>query len=72
MIRAILSFLIIIAIALILAPLADPEQARTPILTIAMDVGYASLATFNRSFKTEEGTTPSAFRSKALSEAAQS
>ena len=53
------------------AALADPEQARTPILTIAMDVGYASLATFNRAFKTEEGTTPSQFRSNALTKAAQ-
>ncbi len=52
--------------------LADPEQARTPILTIAMDAGYASLATFNRAFKSEEGTTPSEFRSKALAKAAQS
>jgi AraC-like DNA-binding protein len=52
--------------------LADPEQARTPILTIAMDVGYASLATFNRAFKSEEGTTPSQFRSEALAKAAQS
>lgn len=54
------------------AALADPEQARTPILTIAMDVGYASLATFNRAFKSEEGTTPSAFRTEALAEAVQS
>ena len=54
------------------AALADPEQARTPILTIAMDVGYASLATFNRAFKSEQGQTPSAYRSEALSEAAQS
>jgi len=54
------------------AALADPEQARTPILTIAMDVGYASLATFNRAFKSEAGITPSAFRSAALSSAAQS
>lgn len=54
------------------AALADPEQARTPILTISMDVGYASLATFNRAFKAEEGTTPSAFRSEALSNAVQS
>lgn len=52
--------------------LADPEQARTPILTIAMDVGYASLATFNRAFKSEEGMTPSQFRSEALAKAAQS
>jgi len=51
--------------------LSDPEQARTPILTIAMDVGYASLATFNRAFKSEEGTTPSQFRTDALTKAAQ-
>lgn len=52
--------------------LADPEQARTPILTIAMDAGYASLATFNRAFKSEEGVTPSAFRSEALANSTQS
>lgn len=51
--------------------LADPVQARTPILTIAMDVGYASLATFNRAFKSEEGVTPSAFRADALKAAVQ-
>lgn len=54
------------------AALADPEQARTPILTIAMDAGYASLATFNRAFKAEEDVTPSAYRAKALADAAQS
>lgn len=47
--------------------LADPQQARLPILTIAMDAGYASLATFNRAFKAAEGVTPSEFRSAALS-----
>ncbi|MEL6693213.1 MAG: AraC family transcriptional regulator [Pseudomonadota bacterium] len=52
--------------------LADPEQARTPILTIAMDVGYASLATFNRAFKSEEGVTPSTYRTEALEAAVQS
>ncbi len=52
--------------------LADPEQARTPILTIAMDVGYASLATFNRAFKSEQGQTPSQYRSEALAKATQS
>ena len=51
--------------------LADAEQARTPILTIAMDAGYASLATFNRAFKAEEGVTPSEYREKALLNAAQ-
>lgn len=54
------------------AALADPEQARTPILTIAMDAGYASLATFNRAFKSEQGTTPSQYRTDALAKAVQS
>jgi AraC-like DNA-binding protein len=54
------------------ALLANPEHARTQILTIAMDVGYASLATFNRAFKTEESVTPSEFRAAALTKAAQS
>ena len=53
------------------AALADPTLARTQILTIAMDAGYASLATFNRAFKSEEGMTPSAFRAEALSKASQ-
>ena len=53
------------------AALASPEQARIPILTIAMDVGYASLATFNRAFKSEEGITPSAYRADALEKAVQ-
>lgn len=52
--------------------LSDPEHARVQILTIAMDVGYASLATFNRAFKSEEGVTPSEFRSAALAKASQS
>ncbi|GAB5457697.1 MAG: helix-turn-helix domain-containing protein [Henriciella sp.] len=52
--------------------LADPEQARIPILTIAMDAGYASLATFNRAFKASENETPSEFRAKALLAALQS
>lgn len=42
--------------------LADPERARTPILTIALELGYASLGPFNRAFKTRTGMTPSDFR----------
>lgn len=53
------------------AALSDPDQARVPILTIAMDVGYASLATFNRAFKSIEGETPSEYRAKALRAAVQ-
>jgi AraC-like DNA-binding protein len=46
--------------------LADPEQARTPILTIALDLGYASLGPFNRAFKEFTETTPSAYREQVI------
>ncbi|HEX2890310.1 AraC family transcriptional regulator [Vineibacter terrae] len=48
------------------AALADPSQADVPILTIALDAGFASLGPFNRAFKTETGVTPSEFRRNAL------
>jgi len=51
--------------------LSDPEQSRLPVLTIAMDAGYNSLAPFNRAFKTVEGVTPTAFRMAALSNSDQ-
>jgi AraC-like DNA-binding protein len=46
--------------------LADPQKAALPILTIAMDAGFASLSSFNRAFKESVGQTPSAFRQAAL------
>ncbi len=46
--------------------LADPQKAALPILTIAMDSGFASLSSFNRAFKEETGETPSAYRQRAL------
>lgn len=52
--------------------LSDPAQARLPVLTIAMDAGFNSLAPFNRAFKQTEGITPTAFRKDALSKAVQS
>ncbi len=45
------------------ARMADPAQSRTPILTIALSVGYNSANTFNRGFREVMGTTPSAWRS---------
>ncbi|HEY2070664.1 MAG TPA: AraC family transcriptional regulator [Rhizomicrobium sp.] len=48
------------------AALADPRQAEVPILTIALDAGFNSLGPFNRAFRLETGTTPSAFRKTAL------
>jgi AraC-like DNA-binding protein len=44
------------------AAFADPDMARIPVLTIAMDAGYNSLAPFNRAFLKSEGMTPSAYR----------
>ncbi|MBD2842264.1 helix-turn-helix domain-containing protein [Erythrobacter rubeus] len=42
--------------------LSRAEDVDLPVLTIAMDLGYNSLPTFNRAFRTETGTTPSEFR----------
>lgn len=46
--------------------LADPARVDLPVLTIAMDLGYNSLPTFNRAFRAETGTTPTDFRRKAI------
>ncbi|MET4898296.1 AraC family transcriptional regulator [Sphingomonadaceae bacterium jetA1] len=50
--------------------LADHDQAEVPILTIAMDAGFGSLAVFNRAFKARQGETPSAYRRRHLEGAA--
>ncbi len=42
--------------------LGDPAQRAVPILTIALDAGFGSLAPFNRAFREAEGMTPSAYR----------
>ncbi len=44
--------------------LADAEFARRQVLTIAVDLGYASLGPFNRAFKAATGTTPTDYRKK--------
>lgn len=49
--------------------LSSPDQSAVPILTIAMESGFASLASFNRAFKLSTGMTPSDFRKNALSDA---
>jgi AraC-like DNA-binding protein len=46
--------------------LSDPELRRTPILTIALSVGYASINTFSRGFREIMGVTPSAWREARL------
>lgn len=42
--------------------LRDPALRRTPILTIALSVGYQSVNTFNRGFREVMGMAPSAWR----------
>jgi AraC-like DNA-binding protein len=48
------------------ARLRDPNSARTPVLTIAMDAGYRSMTTFNKAFKTRHSQTPVEFRQNQL------
>lgn len=47
--------------------LAQSEKTRTPVVTIAMNVGYRSVGTFNRAFKARTGMTPTDYRQRHLS-----
>jgi AraC-like DNA-binding protein len=53
------------------ARLRDPAERRTPILTIALEVGYGSIGPFNRAFKERFGMTPTEYRRRALREPAE-
>jgi AraC-like DNA-binding protein len=44
------------------ARLADPKEARLPVLTIALEAGFQSIGPFNRAFKEDTGVTPVEFR----------
>jgi AraC-like DNA-binding protein len=44
--------------------LEQAEYQNTPLLTLALDAGFRSLAPFNRSFKDHFGVTPSEYRHK--------
>lgn len=48
--------------------LADPARVDLPVLTIAMDLGYGSLAPFNRAFRESVGQTPTEFRRAAFAD----
>ncbi len=41
------------------------EEARLPVLSIALGVGYGSIGPFNRAFKARMGMTPTRFRQSA-------
>lgn len=45
--------------------LREPQEQRTPVLTIALEVGYGSIGPFNRAFKERFGMTPSEYRRAA-------
>ena len=49
--------------------LATPDRAHDQVLTLALDLGYGSIAPFNRAFRAETGTTPTQYRRAALAEA---
>ena len=44
------------------ARLRSPAEARRPVLSIALDLGYNSVGPFNRAFKARIGMTPTEFR----------
>ncbi len=46
--------------------LGDPANARKQVLQIALDLGYGSIAPFNRAFKDATGKTPTEFRKDML------
>ena len=50
----------------ICSQLSDPELRNVPILTIALNHGYKSIASFNTAFRRIRGVTPSEFRKNAL------
>lgn len=51
------------------AILADPEESRTQIVQVAFDLGYGSIASFNRAFRDATGMSPTVFRRRELSRA---
>ena len=46
--------------------LTEPEMEARTVLSIAFDVGFSSLGPFNRAFRDQTGTTPTAFRKQHL------
>lgn len=44
--------------------LASPEHRSTPIMNIALDLGYGSIGPFNRAFKQATGLTPTQYRAR--------
>lgn len=47
------------------AQLGRADEARRPMLSMALDAGYSSIGPFNRAFKARTGMTPTRFRRSA-------
>ncbi len=43
------------------------SEPRTPVLTLALDVGFRSMSSFNTAFRARYGTVPTAYRAESLS-----
>lgn len=50
--------------------LAEPSFAREQITSLAFDLGYTSLAPFNRAFRERTGQSPTEFREQSLTQTA--
>lgn len=48
--------------------LASSNDANTPVLTIALEVGFSSISPFNAAFKSRVGVTPTQYRKASLRE----
>jgi AraC-like DNA-binding protein len=66
------SFLNTYRIEAVKEAMRKPENARIPVLTLAMNVGFNSLAPFNRAFLSITGQTPTEFRASLNKKADQS
>jgi len=42
------------------------EDGRTPVLTIALDVGFRSISSFNSAFQAHFGLSPTKYRAESL------
>jgi AraC-like DNA-binding protein len=51
--------------------LADRNQARIPVLTIALDLGWGSIGPFNRAFRSRFGVPPSEYRRQQMQAVAE-
>lgn len=46
--------------------LADPEEVKIPVLTIALEAGFRSISTFNKAFKEIHQVTPTVYRKQKM------